>query len=134
MSAVPDQGGSTHEAARTSSTRAAIVAWGVVFAVAVIVGGAVLYLAATGLREAHLYRQRTGEGLRFFWVGVGFFVANGLLGAAAFLAGRLSSASAGAVRRAFVALAVVIVAVVVAADVLAVWVQAHGDRCIGRCG
>jgi hypothetical protein len=126
MSAISDQVGSTHEAARTRSTRAAIATSGLVFAVAVSVGGAVLYLAASGLRQAHLYRQRTGEGLKFFWVGVGFFVANVLLGAATVAAVRLSSASVGSVRRALVASAVGIVAVVVAADVLAVWVQAHG--------
>lgn len=93
-----------------------------------------LVIAVGGLREAHLYRQRTGEGLKFLWVGAGFILANGLLGAAAFASARLSSMSRRAtVRRAFLGLAVAIIVTLVAADALAVWVETRGYRCIGPC-
>lgn len=116
------------------ASRPSNTAWRVVLAVTFVVGCAVLAIAAGGLREAHLYRQRTGEGLKFAWVGVGLVVANGLLGGAAFASVRLASTSRElTVRRSFLGLAVVIIAILVAADAFTVWVESRGDRCIGPC-
>lgn len=121
-------GGSVSRPLKTAS-------WGVVLAVTFVVGGLVLAIAAGGLREAHLYRQRTDEGLKFVWAGAGIVVANGLLGAAALASVRLASTSwRVTVRRLFLGLAVVIIATLVAADAFAVWVETRDDRCIGPCG
>lgn len=47
----------------------------VALAVAAVAGGVVLAFTMGGLREADLYRQRTGEGLLFAIVGTGLVVA-----------------------------------------------------------
>ena len=135
MSAPPDQLGSAHSSVGGVLRRFTAASWSVVLAAAVVVGGAVLALAVGGLREAHLYRQRTGEGLEFLWVAVGFFVANVVLGAALLASVRLASESSNvSVRRALLGLAVAIIVALIVADALAVWVETRGDRCIGPCG
>lgn len=135
MSVIPERSRPALDIARSGPTRFAVAAWWVTFAVTLVAGAAALYLAVGGLREAHLYRQRTREGLKFAWVGFGLLVAHGFLGTATFAAVRLSSvASSAAFRRTFFAVAVLIVGVLAAADVLFVWVESHGERCIGSCG
>lgn len=100
-----------------------------------VVGVAAMIVATAGLREAHLYRQRTNEGLKFAFVGLLMFAANVLLLGAASAATRLSVPASGAPRRqGLLIAAVVLVAGVVVGDVFFLWVESHGDRCIGSCG
>lgn len=107
----------------------------VALAVAAVAGGVVLAFTMGGLREADLYRQRTGEGLLFAIVGTGLVVANTLLGTAAMVAFRRSTRQRSVtIRRGLLALAVAIAAVLATADVLAVWVASYGDRCVDACG
>jgi uncharacterized membrane protein (DUF485 family) len=106
-----------------------------VFGVGSVVGVAAMIGATAGLREAHLYRQRTNEGLKFELVGLLMFAANVLLFVAAWAATRLSVPAFGSPRRrGFLVAAVVLVIGVVAGDVFFLWVESHGDRCIGSCG
>ena len=130
----PDQIGSA-VSTDTGSGRLRVSSSSVILSIGVVLGAALLVTATSGLREAHLYRQRTGEGLKFVWVGAGLFVANVVLGVAIFASVRLSSAASTlTARRAFLSLAALIAVALVAADGLAVWVEGHGDRCIGLCG
>ncbi len=111
-----------------------MIRWAV-FWVGLVVGVVAMIGATAGLREAHLYRQRTNEGLKFELVGLLIFAANVLLLAAASAVARLSLPIAGARRRrGLVVVAVAIVVVVVAGDAFFLWVESHGDRCIGGCG
>ena len=65
-------------------------------------------VAMAGLREAHLYRQRTNE------VGIAH--------------------SGAPSRRAPAVVAGSIVAEVLAGNAFFLWAESHGDRCIGGCG
>ncbi|MDW3214639.1 MAG: hypothetical protein R8G01_11605 [Ilumatobacteraceae bacterium] len=110
------------------------VRWAVLW-VGSVVGVVAMVGATAGLREAHLYRQRTNEGLKFELVGLLMFAANVLLLAAAASGARLSLPAPGARRRRGLAVvAGVIVAGVVIGDAFFLWVEWHGDRCIGSCG
>ena len=112
-----------------------LIARWVVFSSTLVVGLAAMAVATAGLREAHLYRQRTNEGLKFAIVGLVMFAANVLLLSSASVAARLASPTPGAPRRRALALvAGSIVAVVLAGDAFFLWVESHGDRCIGGCG
>ena len=107
----------------------------VVFWVGLVVGAAAMIVATAGLREAHLYRQRTNEGLKFALVGLLVFAANVLLIAAASAGANLSLPAAGSPRRRRLgAVAGFIVAGLVIGDAFFLWVESHGDRCIGTCG
>ena len=98
-------------------------------------GAALLPISVGALREAHLYRQRTGEGLQFAVVVVGFAVVNALWGAAALAAARVSwIAESERTRQAFTVATGVLVTALVATDALALWVAWHVDRCVGACG
>lgn len=111
-----------------------VARWVVLWA-GLVVGVTALASAAAGLREAHLYRQSSGEGLKFELVGLLMWVANVLLFASAVAAARLSSPAPGGRRhRGLVTVAAAIVAVVVTGDAVFLWVESHGDRCIGGCG
>lgn len=99
------------------------------------VGAPVLAFALSGLREAHLYRQRSNEGLKFAWVALGVMAACVLLGVATIAAWRLRSLGSSVTsRRVFAAISVLLVVVMVAGVGAFVWVESHGDRCIGSCG
>lgn len=98
--------------------------------VALAVAGAAV--AVSQLRAAHLYRQASGEGLKFFSVGVmlalswvAALVASGVLLRLAF--------DHSERRRGVIVAAVGVLLVVVVAAAAAGWVEQHGDRCIGGC-
>lgn len=102
--------------------------------VALVVAGVLFAGAASHLPAAHLDRQATGEGLRFAPIGLAYVVASALglpsvvaLGVAA---GRLARGP----RRAARAVAVLSGIAVLVCWALAIWVEWHGDRCIGACG
>ncbi len=111
------------------------VRWWSALVVALALGAALLGWGVASLREAHLYRQSSGEGLKFAWVSVALFWAHLLLGAAGWAIVRLRAAvSSDRARRAVLWLGVAIIVGLVVADALAIWVEWHGDRCIGPCG
>lgn len=104
------------------------------FLVTLVLGSGALLAALGGLREAHLYRQRSGEGLGFLPVAVGLVVAGGFLAAAAWSAAQLApfmSSSTG--KRAILLSSALIVVGLTTATGFVVWVEAHDDRCVGSC-
>ena len=108
--------------------------WGVL-STGLALGAWLIGWGVAHLREAHLYRQSSGEGLKFAWVFFAFFWAHLSLGAAGWAVMRLrAGVGPTGVRRALFGIGVVIVGGLLAADVLFVWVDSHDDRCIGPCG
>ena len=111
------------------------VIWWVVLPVYAAAGVWLVGWGVASLREAHLYRQSSGEGLKFAWVGFAFFCAHLLFGAVGWGIVRLRAAvSSDRARRALLWLGVAIIVGLVVADVLAIWVEWHGARCVGPCG
>ncbi len=108
-------------------------AWAVWVPACVVVG--LCPLLVVRLRSAHLYRQRTGEGL-------GFFGAAVLLGILLAMVGLCVVAAQQRRRRpdvdqvegrVLVIVAVLAVLVAVMAVVASIWVESHGRRCILGC-
>ncbi|MEQ8841329.1 MAG: hypothetical protein RIB98_10130 [Acidimicrobiales bacterium] len=135
MSIHTEQIESVVESEQTDSSRVIAAFWWLVVVMA-IVGGIAFVMSALGdLRFAHLYRQRTGEGGAFFWFGIRLLVGHCLLAVATFAGLRWRSAvSSTATRRVALGCVVIAIAFLVAVDVVVVWVEAHGDRCVGACG
>ena len=103
--------------------------------VGAVLGVAMLAVSVVWLREAHLYRQRTREGLPFALAVVGFAAVNALWGVASVAAARVSSIGETVrTRQVFTAVTGLLVTALVAADSLALWVAWHGHRCVGACG
>lgn len=102
--------------------------------VTVAIGLAVVGEGMAGLRWAHLYRQRTGEGIAFFQVGLQLVVGGvlALLGGCSLVA--VGSRSLGPVRRLLLAAGWLVVVGLTVCAATALWVVGHGGRCIGTCG
>jgi hypothetical protein len=85
------------------------------------------------LRPAHLYRQKSHEGLAFAWVAVllaaswcSAVLAAGLFAREAFIA-------TGRTRRRLAFASGSILLLVLVSTIAGVWVERQGDRCIGGC-
>lgn len=96
-------------------------------------GGLLLAAGMAGVRPAYLYRERTGEGLRFLWPAV--LLTGGALVALA-AATLLAIASLNAPPRRAVVLRVLsglLVVGVLTCAAVTLWVEGHSG-CIGSCG
>ena len=102
--------------------------------VTAVSGLSIVAHAMSQLRWAHLYRQRSREGLGFVGVGAEL-VAGGLLAVAAavglYLFGRSLPTSA---RFTSVVASAAVVLMLVVCALMAMWVQAQVNQCIGSCG
>ncbi len=105
----------------------------VVGTVLAVTGVAGLVVNVFLVRHAHLYRQRTYEGLGFVWALVEFLVAALLTLAAAGCFAR--SAARDTTRSRVVSgwVAALLVVAVVVVGGFGLWVESHGSRCIAGC-
>ena len=109
--------------------------WWFVLAAGLAVGAWLVGWGVVHLREAHLYRQSWGEGLKFAVIGFAYVAAHGLFLAAGYAIARLRAGTRSeGVRRALLALGVLMVIGLVSADAVYLSVEWHGDRCVGACG
>lgn len=88
----------------------------------------------SSLRWAHLYRQKTAEGLGFVFVGAKLILGGGIgvLGGAGFAV--LGYVENGRRRRAILFIAAIVSLFLAGSALVALWVFNHGTRCIGPCG
>lgn len=104
------------------------------FGLVTILGLAITIDGLGSLRWAHLYRQKTGEGLAFVWVGAelligGIVAAVGSVGT--LIVGLRSDGKTMVVGWIAVASVVTFLA---GSCAFSFWVFSHGSRCIGPCG
>ena len=96
--------------------------------------GALIAWALAHLRDAHLARQATGEGLSFVGVSLAYLAATVLVVPAIAALGVASTRLDGRGRVAARMLAAAATAGLALCWAAAIWVEWHGDRCIGPCG
>lgn len=119
-----------HANAPRRTSDVARLAVGTVLAVAGVAG---LVVNVFLVRHAHLYRQRSHEGLGFVWALAEFLVAALLtLAAAACFAWSAARDTTGSRVVSGWMAALLVVAVVVVGG-FGLWVESHGSRCIGGC-
>lgn len=117
----------THNRAAHGLTEAALL-------VAAAIAVAIIALSTFGLRWAHTYRQGSGEGLAFVWVGIGLVTASAgaLFSVAVLLWARTRTTPRR--QRFYAVIAAALVALVTGVAAFGIYAESLGQRCFGPCG